>query len=136
MNMKKEKVIVEVSQDGVFAAYMPNDEYNFGLAGYGDSEQEAIDDFYITVEEMKELEKEYGRVFPDLSFEFEYDKESLLKYYSSLIGVNTLHKMTGIPKSRLNQYILDKTKPTKKSLQKIQDGIRKFAESLNRVALM
>ena len=85
---------------------------------------------------MKELEKENGRVFPDLSFEFEYDKESLLKYYSSLIGVNTLHKMTGIPKSRHNQYILDETKPTKKSLQKIQDGIRKFDESLNRVALM
>ena len=33
--MKTEKVIIEVSTDGLYSAYMPSDEYNFGLAGYG-----------------------------------------------------------------------------------------------------
>ena len=66
-----EKVIIEVSSDGLFSAYMPSDEYGFGLAGYGDTEQEAIDDFYAAVSEMRELEEADGRNFPEFQFEFE-----------------------------------------------------------------
>ncbi|MBO7587301.1 MAG: hypothetical protein J6T13_09040 [Bacteroidales bacterium] len=65
-------MIIEVSADGLYSAYMPSDEYNFGLAGYGDTEQEAIDDFYAAVSEMKELEEADGRTFPDLQFQFEH----------------------------------------------------------------
>ena len=70
--MKTEKVILEVSKDGLFSAYMPSDEYNFGLAGYGETEEEAIEDFYAAVSEMKELEEANGRVFPELQFQFEH----------------------------------------------------------------
>ena len=66
-----EKVIIEVSADGLFSAYMPSDEYGFGLAGYGDTEKEAIDDFYAAVSEMRELEEVDGRPFPEFQFEFE-----------------------------------------------------------------
>ena len=70
--MKTEKVIIEVSTDGLYSAYMPSDEYNFGLSGYGETEQEAIEDFYECVSEMRELEEAEGRDFPDLQFQFEY----------------------------------------------------------------
>ena len=66
-----EKVIIEVSADGLYSAYMPSDEYGFGLAGYGDTEKEAIDDFYTAVLEMRELEEADGRPFPEFQFEFE-----------------------------------------------------------------
>ena len=66
-----EKVIIEVGADGLFSAYMPSDEYEFGLAGYGDTEKEAIDDFYTAVSEMRELEEADGRPFPEFKFEFE-----------------------------------------------------------------
>ena len=66
-----EKVIIEVSADGLYSAYMPSDEYGFGLAGYGDTEKEAIDDFYTAVSEMRELEEADGRPFPEFQFEFE-----------------------------------------------------------------
>ena len=66
-----EKVIIEVSADGLFSAYMPSDEYGFGLAGYGETEKEAIDDFYTAVSEMRELEEADGKVFPEFQFEFE-----------------------------------------------------------------
>ena len=61
-NMKTEKVIIEVSTDGLYSAYMPSDE----------TEKEAIDDFYAAVSEMKELEEADGRTFPDLQFQFEH----------------------------------------------------------------
>ena len=70
--MKIEKVIIEVSADGLFSAYMPSDEYGFGLAGYGDTEQEAIEDFYECVSEMREIEEAEGRAFPELQFLFEH----------------------------------------------------------------
>ena len=67
-----EKVIIEVGADGLFSAYIPSDEYRFGLAGYGETEKEAIDDFYAAVSEMRELEETEGRVFPEFQFEFEH----------------------------------------------------------------
>ena len=73
--MKIEKVIIEVSADGLFSAYMPSDEYGFGLAGYGDTEQEAIEDFYECVSEMREIEEAEGRAFPELQFQFEHAVE-------------------------------------------------------------
>ena len=73
--MKIEKVIIEVSADGLFSAYMPSDEYGFGLAGYGDTEQEAIEDFYECVSEMREIEEAEGRAFPELQFKFEHAVE-------------------------------------------------------------
>ena len=72
MNMKTEKVIIEVSADGLFSAYMPSNEYSFGLAGYGDTEQEAIEDFYECVSKMREIVEVEGRVFPELQFQFEH----------------------------------------------------------------
>jgi len=71
MDKITEKVIVEVSADGLFSAYMPSDEYGFGLAGYGETEKEAIEDFYASVSEMRELEESDGRSFPDFKFVFE-----------------------------------------------------------------
>lgn len=66
------KVILEASNDGLFSAYMPSNEYGFGLAGYGETEKEAIEDFYSCVSEMRELEEADGRVFPELQFQFEH----------------------------------------------------------------
>lgn len=70
--MKIEKVIIEVSKDGLFSAYMPSNEYGFGLAGYGETEKEAIEDFYLCVSEMRELEEADGRTFPEFEFLFEH----------------------------------------------------------------
>ena len=69
-NMRK--VIIEVSADGLFSAYMPSNEYSFGLAGYGDTEKEAIKDFYECVSEMREIVEAEGRAFPELQFLFEH----------------------------------------------------------------
>lgn len=134
--MKKEKVIIEVSNDGLFSAYMDNDEYEFGIAGFGDDEDEAKADFLEAYENIKIVRAEKGKAMPEMEFEFVYDKESLLKYYSNLIGVPTMHKLTGLPQKRLAQYIQNETRPTEHSLKRIQDGLQKFSESLQRIALL
>lgn len=134
--MKTEKVIVEVSIDGLFSAYMSSDDYGFGIAGYGDNENEAMEDFLEAYENIKNVRSENGKTTPEIAFEFVYDKESMLKYYSNLIGVSTMHKLTGLPQKRLVQYIQNETRPTENSMKKIQDGLRSFSESLQRIALL
>lgn len=86
-----EKVIIEVSADGLFSAYMPSDEYGFGLAGYGDTEKEAIDDFYTAVSEMKELEEADGRPFPKFQFVFEraYSESVASETHCSCVAEDT-----------------------------------------------
>ena len=44
--MKTEKVIIEVNNDGLFSAYMPSNEYGFGLAGYGETDNVGCEIIY------------------------------------------------------------------------------------------
>lgn len=134
--MKKEKVIVEVSNDGLFSAYLSSDNYEFGIAGFGANENEAIEDFYEAYNDIKAIRAENGKSTPEIEFEIVYDKESLLKYYSSLIDVTTMHKLTGLPQKRLVQYLQNETRPTERSLKRIQNGLQKFSESLQRISLL
>lgn len=69
----KATVIVEKGSDGLYSAYMEEIFPDFGLAGYGDTAQEAIDDFYVCCEETAEYLKTKGKEMPDLSYTFKYN---------------------------------------------------------------
>ena len=75
-----QKVTIQVEKqpgdEDFFACYMLDDMPGFGLAGYGDTVQEAIDDLYIAQEEMKALFHEEGKAFPELAFEFRFDEDT------------------------------------------------------------
>ena len=80
MMIMAQKVTIQVEKqpgdEDFFACYMLDDMPGFGLAGYGDTVQEAIDDLYIAQEEMKELFHEEGKAFPELAFEFRFDEDT------------------------------------------------------------
>ena len=60
-----QKVTIQVEKqpgdEDFFACYMLDDMPGFGLAGYGDTVQEAIDDLYIAQEEMKRALSRRGK---------------------------------------------------------------------------
>ena len=80
MMIMAQKVTIQVEKqpgdEDFFACYMLDDMPGFGLAGYGDTVQEAIDDLYIAQEEMKALFHEEGKAFPELAFEFRFDEDT------------------------------------------------------------
>ena len=80
MMIMAQKVTIQVEKqpgdEDFFACYMLDDMPGFGLAGYGDTVQEAIDDLYIAQEEMKEFFHEEGKAFPELAFEFRFDEDT------------------------------------------------------------
>lgn len=64
--------IVERSIDDLYSVF--TDEY--GFMGFGDSAQEAIEDFYLAYDEFKEFE-EYASMPKDLTFNFVYDSSCM-----------------------------------------------------------
>lgn len=76
-NKRTIEVLIETGSDGTYDVYFDptkDDGLPFGLLGQGGTVQEAIEDFYDSMEEMKALFEEKGLDFPsDLEFSFTYD---------------------------------------------------------------
>lgn len=71
--MKKEvEIIVEQSSDGTYAAYMEDDMELFGLAGYGENAEEAINDLYTSLEETRMILSRQSKSLPELQFSIKY----------------------------------------------------------------
>lgn len=114
----------------------PDKEYNltFGLFGEGSSVQEAIEDFYISLDEIKELFKDEKKDFPpNLHFEFKYDMASFLEYYGKVLTLSGLEKLTGVAQGQLSHYLNGYRTPSKRTLQKIERKLNDFGSELNQV---
>ena len=131
--MKKVKVIVERGNDDRYSAYMDNYDFNFGLAGFGNSAKAAIDDFYEAFEEEKAMSTNEGKAIPDLEFEISYDVCSFLDFYGGILSKSGLEKVTGINQKQLWHYSSGKRHPKPETVKKIQERLHRFAEDLKQV---
>jgi hypothetical protein len=134
--MKKVKVIVECGKDGKYSAFMDCYEYDFSLAGFGNTAKEAIADFYNCVKEETEMKINEGKDMPKLDFYIQYDVSSFLNYYSGILSKSGLEKITGINQKQLWHYSSGKRKPTRQTTLRIQDRLHKFATSLKEITFV
>ena len=131
--MDKIKVIVERGSDNKFSAYMDYYEFNFGLAGFGNTAKTAIADFYKAYEEEKAMCLKEGTVIPELKFEIHYDICSFLDYYGDILSKSGLEKVTGINQKQLWHYSSGKRRPKPETARKIQESLYRFADNLRQV---
>jgi hypothetical protein len=131
--MKKVIVIVERGTDGKFSAYMDCYDFDFGLAGFGSTAQQAINDFYECYEQEKKMCIHDGKIAPELEFDIRYDVMSFLDYYSGILSKSGLEKITGINQKQLWHYSSGKRKPKLQTTKKIQSSLHKFADTLKQV---
>jgi len=115
-------VIVETGKDG-FSCFMSkdSDDLKFGLVGSGRTVRLAIEDFYVSREEVKEVFEDKGQEFPDLEFRFIFDVGAYLNYYP--INVTAFAHYIGMNASLLRQYATGIKTPQAKNLEKIRQGI-------------
>lgn len=128
------KVIVEKNPDGTYSAFMEEDLPDFGLAGYGTSAKEAIDDFFDSVNETKDLLKGKGKNMPDLSFSFYYDLQSFFSYFSYL-NISKVGEKSGISPSLMRQYASGSAKAGQKQYEKIRKAICQIASELSSASI-
>ena len=130
----KVTVIVEKSSDGSYSAYMENDMPDFGLAGYGQSAKEAIEDFYSSVDDTREYLKKEGKEMPEMSFSFYYDLQSFFSYFSYL-NISKVGEKSGISASLMRQYVSGVSKAGPKQYEKIRHAIRDIVSELSTASI-
>lgn len=130
--MKQIKAYVEKSDYG-FSVYMEDNDLDYGIIGEGKTATEAINDFRQAYEEMREYYKDEGKNFEEVNFEFVYDIASFLQYYAFAFTLAGLERITGINQRQLSHYINGVSKPTRRTIEKIENGIHNFSRDLSMV---
>ncbi len=130
--MKKVKVFIEISTYG-FSAYMDDTPLNYGIIGEGKTVVETIDDFNKSYADMRKYFESAGKEFEEIEYEFFYDVASFLEEYCKAFSLAGLERITGISQTQLGHYLHGRSKPTRKTIDKIQLGVQKFARDLTAV---
>ena len=130
------KAIIETGKDTTYDIYTENDALPFMLLGQGKSIKEATEDFLKCKQEMEILFSEQGKAFDfaHLEFEYVYDTASFLKH--SPFTLTWLSSATGINKKQLSHYTTGKSRPSTRTVQRIQEGIVRIANELSSVRLV
>lgn len=135
--MRTVRAFIERSKDGSYSVYMPDDNnLTYGVIGEGDTVAEAVEDFTLSYEDMKNSHIRRGKEFEEVNFAFSYDLPSFLVYYANLISYKGLARLTGISAAQLSQYISGYRTPSAKTTQKIQNALHAFGDELSRLQLI
>ncbi len=134
----KVKAIIERGNDGSYGIYVDLDDnsLNYGILGDGKTVGEAIADFNNSYNEMRDLYASENRLFEEAEFEFSYDTASFLAYYSNVLSLAGLGRLTGVAQGQLSHYVTGKRKPSKKTVRKIEKSLHDFAAEISRVQLI
>ena len=132
----KVRAIIETGKNMDYDIYTDNDSLDFMLLGQGNTIEEAKADFLKCKEEMKAAFAAEGNTFDfdTLDFEYVFDTISFLKY--SPFTLTGLSKATGINSNQLSHYVTGYRKPSPKTVQRIQEGVTKFAETMRNAVLV
>ena len=132
----KVRAIIETGKNMDYDIYTDNDSLDFMLLGQGNTIEEAKADFLKCKEEMKAAFAAEGNTFDfdTLDFEYVFDTISFLKY--SPFTLTGLSKATGINSKQLSHYVTGYRKPSPKTVQRIQEGVAKFAETMRNAVLV
>lgn len=130
--MRKCKVFIEKSEYG-YSAYIGDTPLEFGCIGEGKTVEETIADFLGTFEAMKQDYIAAGNEFEDVDIEFYYDTASFLSEYAGIFSLSGLEKITGVSQAQLGHFLHGRRKPSRKTIDKIQIGVDRFAKELTAI---
>ena len=133
--METVKAFIERGNDGSYSVYvdLEDNTLNYGIHGTGETVKEAIDDFNNSYQEMKVLYSEKGKVFVEANFNFKYDTASFLAYYSNVLSLAGLQRITGVNQGQLSHYVTGHRKPSPKTVEKIEKSLHAFAKEISQV---
>lgn len=129
----KVKAIIERGNDGSYGAYIGSDNVPFGIIGGGKTVQEAKDDFLNSYEEMKNHYAETNKKITECEFEFQYDVASFLAYYGNILSLAGMERLTGVNQGQLSHYVTGRRKPSKRTIEKIENKLHEFGKELNQL---
>ncbi|MBO7646866.1 MAG: helix-turn-helix transcriptional regulator [Bacteroidales bacterium] len=133
--MEQIVMIIEKSRD-YYGAYAENGD---GIYAAGETIEEVQADTLRAIELIKsELpEAQWPKVLKsDYEIIWKFDAESFLSYYSTILTLTGLQRITGINSKQLSHYATGHRKPSPKTVSRIQEGLNRFSEMLSHIQLM
>ena len=127
--MKRVKVFIEMSENG-YSAYMDDTPLNYSCIGEGRTVEETIADFHAAYAEMREHFKQNGKAFEEVKLEFFYDTASFLQAFVKAFSLAGLERITGVNQTQLGHYLHGRSKPSRKTIERIENGVHGFARDL------
>lgn len=128
--MKTVKVFIEKSDYG-YSAYMDDTPLDYSCIGEGKTVEDTISDFKNAYQEMKDYYSKEGKPFEEIDCEFYYDTASFLQEYAPSFSLAGLERITGVNQTMLGHYLHGRRKPSRKTLEKIEQGVKRFAKELD-----
>lgn len=134
--MKTIEATIERAKDGTFSVYCTNEMFN----GMGNTAEAAKLDMRQQMDFFKKTAIEDSFSYPDFldeDFEivYKFDTESLLEYYSGILSLSGLEKITGIHQKQLWNYLHRKSKPRRAQVEKIEKGLHALGSELIAISL-
>ena len=134
--MKVIEAIIERAKDGTYSVYCIDEPFS----GMGDSPESAKANMIEAMQFHKEGCIEVGNEYPaflDSEFEiaYKFDTESMLEYYSGILSLAGLERITGINRKQLWSYAHGRSKPRKAQVQKIEKALHRLGAELSTVSL-
>ncbi len=131
-NMKKVKVYIERSQNG-YSAYMDDTPLDYSCIREGNTVEETIADFEKSYSGMRKYYKKIGKPFEEIEYSFYYDTASFLQEFVKAFSLAGLERITGVNQTQLGHYLHGRSKPSRKTIERIEKGVRAFAKDLTAV---
>jgi predicted RNase H-like HicB family nuclease len=134
--MKTIEATIERSQDGTFSVYCTTEMFS----GMGDTAEKAKQNMIEQMEFFKQTAIDDGVEYPEFlngnpEIVYKFDTQSLLEYYSGILSLSGLEKITGIHQKQLWKYLHTDTKPRKTQIEKIETGLHRFGSELLSLSL-
>ena len=135
--MKKVKATIEMGLTGEYkySIYMDSTGLNYGVNGIGCTVNEAKEDFIEAYEEIRRTFQEEGKDFTEVEFLYNYDVASFLEYYAYAFSLAGLGRITGINQRQLSHYLNGSSKPSRKTVKRIEQKIREFGKDISDIRL-
>lgn len=126
-----------MSAEGRFSCYMDGcDDLDYMVMGTGETAQEARDDFNAAYRGMRDHYAAEGKPFQAIDYDFSYDYGSILAFYEGKLSMEGLHRITGVPASRLRTYVNGDSRPSPSTVRRIFSSLRSFGTALSSTAFL
>lgn len=133
MEKRKVTAVIERAGDGTYSIYMDADDMDYLVTGTGKTVEEAIAMFKGGYDDMLKYYAAEGKPFEEIEFEYKYDMASFLSYYSKILSLAGMSRLTGINQQQLSHYLTGRRNPSAKTIEKMQAAIQRFGKDLSTV---
>ncbi|MDR2684834.1 MAG: hypothetical protein LBB53_05585 [Prevotellaceae bacterium] len=132
--MKRLKVVICKANNGVSAHLPEVDGYVIARSSLKRLKQDLYEGIKFHIDGLYSEERQ-----PWMNGEYDFDFvfsdiQSLVEAYGDFINQSSLARIAGINEGQMRQYVSGVKSPTKRTLKRIESGVREYAEELRSIA--